>query len=138
MICLHSFQHYSSFTYFLALQLFVMKDHGPLHHFLGITVERQPEGLFLHRRVYLKDIIKRVSMVDCKPCTTLVDLKSKLSGAYVPPVEDTTQYRSLVVVLQYLIFTPLDVSSVVQQVCLHMQDLCELHLAALKCILWYL
>jgi hypothetical protein len=28
---------------------FAMKDLGPLHHFLGITVERRPDGLFLHQ-----------------------------------------------------------------------------------------
>jgi hypothetical protein len=27
---------------------FAMKDLDPLHHFLGITVERRPYGLFLH------------------------------------------------------------------------------------------
>ena len=27
---------------------FTMKDLGSLHHFLGITVERWPRGLFLH------------------------------------------------------------------------------------------
>jgi hypothetical protein len=29
---------------------FAMKDLGPLHHFLGITAERRPQGLFLHQR----------------------------------------------------------------------------------------
>jgi hypothetical protein len=29
---------------------FAMKDLGPLHHFLGITAKRQPQGLFLHQR----------------------------------------------------------------------------------------
>jgi hypothetical protein len=27
---------------------FAMKDLGPLHHFLDITIERRPDGLFLH------------------------------------------------------------------------------------------
>jgi hypothetical protein len=29
-------------------QEFPMKDLSELHHFLGITVERRPQGLFLH------------------------------------------------------------------------------------------
>jgi hypothetical protein len=29
---------------------FAMKDLGPLHHFLDITAERRPQGLFLHQR----------------------------------------------------------------------------------------
>jgi hypothetical protein len=53
---------------------YTMKDLGSLHHFLGITVERRPNRLFLHQRTYTLDIIKRVVMVDCNPCTTPVDL----------------------------------------------------------------
>jgi hypothetical protein len=53
---------------------FAMKDLRPLHHFLGITVEHRPDGLFLHQRTYTLDILKRVVMADCKLCTTPVDL----------------------------------------------------------------
>jgi hypothetical protein len=35
-------------TIFALQQEFAMKDLGPLHHFLGITVEHHPDGLFLH------------------------------------------------------------------------------------------
>jgi hypothetical protein len=59
---------------------FIMKDIGPLHHFLSITVERRPDGLFLHQRTYTLDILKRAVMVDCKPCTTPVDLQREVSG----------------------------------------------------------
>jgi hypothetical protein len=52
---------------------FVMKDLGPLH-FLGITVEHHPDGMFLHQRTYTLDIIKRAAIADCKLCTTPVDL----------------------------------------------------------------
>jgi hypothetical protein len=47
---------------------FVMKDLGPLHHFLGITVEHHPDGLFLHQRTYTLDILKHAVMVDYKSC----------------------------------------------------------------------
>jgi hypothetical protein len=53
---------------------FAMKDLGPLHHFLSIIVEHRPDGLFLHQRTYMLDILKRAVMVDFKPCTTPVDL----------------------------------------------------------------
>jgi hypothetical protein len=58
-------------------QEFDMKDLGPLHHFLSITVERRPDGLFLHQRTYTLDILKREVMADCKPYTTPVDLHAK-------------------------------------------------------------
>jgi hypothetical protein len=35
-------------TIFALQREFVMKNLGPLHHFLGITVERRPDGMFLH------------------------------------------------------------------------------------------
>jgi hypothetical protein len=72
-----------------------MKDLGPLHHFLGITVEHRPDGLFLHQCTYMLDILKRVVMVDCKSCTTLVNLQVKLVGNSGPPVEDASLFRSI-------------------------------------------
>jgi hypothetical protein len=72
-----------------------MKDLGPLHHFLGITVERRPDGTFLHQRTYTLDILKCAVMADCKPCTTPVDLQAKLVGNSRPPVEDGSQFWSI-------------------------------------------
>jgi hypothetical protein len=79
-----------------ALQLeFAMKDLGPLHHFFGITVERRPDGMFLHQRTYTMDIIKRAAMADCKSCTTPVELQAKLTVDSRPPVQDASQFRSI-------------------------------------------
>jgi hypothetical protein len=61
-------------TIFALQREFAMKDLRPLHHFLGITVERRPNGLFLHQRTYTLDILKRAIMADCKSCMTPVDL----------------------------------------------------------------
>jgi hypothetical protein len=74
---------------------FVMKDLGLLHHFFGITVECRSDGLFLHQRTYMLDILKREVMADCKPCTTPVDLQAKLMGDSGPPVEDASQFWSI-------------------------------------------
>jgi hypothetical protein len=115
-----------------------MKDLGSLHHFLGITVERHPDGLFLHQRTYTFDILKRVVMADCKPCTTPVDLQVKLAGDSGPPVENASQFRSIAGALQYLTFTRPDIAYAVQQICLHMHDPREPHLTAMKRILRYL
>ncbi|XP_066365373.1 uncharacterized mitochondrial protein AtMg00810-like [Miscanthus floridulus] len=116
---------------------FAMTDMGPLHHFLGISVTRSTGGLFLSQRQYSQDILERAGMSECKPCSTPVDVHSKLS-ADGPPVTDPTQYRSLAGALQYLTFTRPDIAFAVQQVCLFMHDPREPHLAALKRILRYL
>jgi hypothetical protein len=60
-------------------QEFAMKDLGALHHFLGITVERRPQGLFLHQRQYTVDILECAGMADYKPCATPMDTQGKLS-----------------------------------------------------------
>jgi hypothetical protein len=71
-----------------------MKDLRPFYHFLGITVEHRSDGLFLHQRTYMLDILKRAVMADCKSCMTPVDLQAKLAGDSGPPVEDASQLWS--------------------------------------------
>jgi hypothetical protein len=115
-----------------------MKDLGPLHHFLSITVERRSDGLFLHQCTYMIDILKRAVMADCKPCMTPVDLQAKLARDSEPPVEDASQFWSIAGALQYLTFTRPDITYAVQQICLHMHDYRERHLTAMKHILRYL
>ena len=114
-----------------------MKDLGQLHHFLGVTVEPRPSGLLLHQRQYALDILERAGMTDCKPCFTPVDTQAKLSADLGDPVADPTAYRSLAGALQYLTFTRPDLTYAVQQVCLHMHDPRESHLAVLKHLLRY-
>ncbi|GJX75204.1 ribonuclease H-like domain-containing protein [Tanacetum coccineum] len=75
-------------------------------------------------------------MANCNPTRTPVDTESKL-GSDGDPISDPTLYRSLAGGLQYLTFTRPDISYAVQQVCLHMHDPREPHLAALKRVLRY-
>jgi hypothetical protein len=117
---------------------FAMKDLGPLHHFLGITVECRSQSLFLHQRQYAIDILEQAGMSDCKPCSTPVDTQAKLCEDDGPPVADATSYRSLTSALQYLTFSRPDIAYAVQQVCLHMHTAREPHFTALKWILRYL
>jgi len=115
-----------------------MKDLGLLHHFLDVTVEPRPSGLLLHQRQYALEILERAGMTDCKPCSTPVDTLTKLSADLGDPVADPTAYWSLAGALQYLTFTRPDLTYAVQQVCLHMHDPRESHLAALKRLLRYI
>ena len=90
-----------------------MKDLLPLHHFLDITTERRPQGLFLHQRQYAIDILKRVGMSDSMPCSTSVDTQAKFSENDGPPVTSTS-YRSLTDALQYLTFSRPNIAYAVQ------------------------
>jgi hypothetical protein len=116
---------------------FSMKDLGELHHFLGMEVQRRDGCLFLSQHQYMKEILDRAGMSDCKSCSTPVDTNPKLSQVIGDPIADPTDFRSLAGALQYLTFTRPDIAYAVQQVCLHMHDPREPHLAALKRILRY-
>jgi hypothetical protein len=74
---------------------FAMKDLGPLHQCLGITIECRPDGLFLHQHTYTQDVIQRAVMADCKSCMTLVDIQVKLAMDFGPLVQDASQLRSI-------------------------------------------
>ena len=117
---------------------FAMKDLGPLHHFLGVAVQRHKDHLTLSQRQYILDILARHGMSDCKPCSTPVDTCAKVPADAGLPVADPTAYRSLAGALQYLTFTRPDIAYAVQQICLHMHDPWEVHLVAAKRILRYL
>ncbi|XP_071708110.1 uncharacterized mitochondrial protein AtMg00810-like [Rutidosis leptorrhynchoides] len=115
-----------------------MKDLGPLHSFLGISVTRNSQGLFLSQKSYAETIIERAGLTGCNPVATPVDTAGKLSSKKGRPYANPTKYRQLVGALQYLTFTRPDIFYVVQQVCLHMHDPKEVHMNALKRIIRYL
>jgi hypothetical protein len=93
---------------------FAMTDLGALHHFLGISVTRSSDGLFLSQRQYAMDVLQRAGMSDCHPSLTPVDSKSKLSATNGPPVDDASGYRSIAGALQWLTLTHPDLAYAVQ------------------------
>ena len=117
---------------------FAMKDLGPLHHFLGISVTRTATGLHLSQRQYILDILAHAGMRDCHPVLTPVDTKAKLSASDGAHVADPSFYRSMDGAIQYATLTRPDIAYAVQQVCLHMHDPREPHLLLIERILRYL
>ena len=117
---------------------FSMTDMGDLHYFLGISVTRSKDSLFLSQEKYALDLLDRAGMLQCKPISTPVDTTSKLSAKSSDPVADPTEYRSIAGGLQYLTFTRPDISYAVQQICLHMHDPRANHLLLVKRVLRYI
>jgi hypothetical protein len=111
-------------------QEFTINDLGSLHNVLGVSVQHQANGLFLTQRQFALNILEHVAMLDCKPISTHVDLQSKVFATFRPSVTNPTQFRSLDRALQYLTFTRPDITYTAQQICLHMHDPWESHLAA--------
>lgn len=98
---------------------FALKDLGDLRYLLGIEVKRSRDGLKLSQERYAIDVIQRVGMKNCKPIHTPLPMTEKLSAADGQKLraEDSTRYRSLVGVLQYLTLTRPDISFFVNKVC---------------------
>jgi hypothetical protein len=74
---------------------FTTKDLGPLHHFLGVSVQHQVDGLFLTQRQFAPDIVEQAGMVDYKPISTSVDIQAMVSINSGPLVADPTHFNSL-------------------------------------------
>ncbi|XP_076934027.1 uncharacterized protein LOC143600139 [Bidens hawaiensis] len=102
---------------------FAITDLGHLHHFLGI---------------FIRDIIERAGLTNCKPCVTPVDTTSKLSANTGNLLPNDTLYRELAGALQYLTFTRPDITYAVQQVCLFMHAPRDSHFGFMKRIIRYL
>jgi hypothetical protein len=126
------------YTIFALKREFAMKDLDPLHHFFGVSVQYQTDGLFLTQCQFALDVLERAGMADCKPVSTPVDMQAKVFATFGPSVADPTQFRSLVGALQCMMFTRPDIAYTVQQICLHMHDPWEAHLAVMKRVLCYL
>ena len=74
---------------------FEMKDLGLLHYFLGLEVQKRIGEIFLSQGKYVREILKKSGMMDCKPMdTSMVTNLKKLHDAFIgsDPV-DPTQFR---------------------------------------------
>ncbi|GKB18160.1 ribonuclease H-like domain-containing protein [Tanacetum coccineum] len=101
-----------------------MTDLGALNYFLRISVTRDSTSMFLSQKKYVLELLDKAHMANYNLTRTPVDTESKL-GSDGNPISDPTLYRSFADGLQYLTFTRSDI-------CLHMHDPREPHLAALK------
>jgi transposase InsO family protein len=117
--------------------VFELKDLGPLKYFLGLQIDYQPSGFFVHQSKYAMDVLSRQNMSTCKPCSSPFVSSSKLSSDSADFLPDPTPYRSLVGALQYLTFTRPDLSFAVNSLCQHMQSPTSAHLVAAKRVLRY-
>jgi hypothetical protein len=89
---------------------FSMSNLGPLQHFLGISMQLTTHGLFLSQEQYASDLLQCANMPNCNPCLTPADTKAKPSLTDGTPLANSTEYRSLAGVLQYLTLRRPDIS----------------------------
>lgn len=119
--------------------VFTLKQLGDLDYFLGIEVQKQPDGsLLLSQGKYIRDLLAKVNMLDAKPISTPMVAGLKLAKTGSTFVTDISFYRSVVGSLQYATITRPELSYAVNKVCQFMAQPQEIHWTAVKRILRYL
>lgn len=115
-----------------------MTDPEHLYYFLGLHIQYTYAGISVTQSKYIKDVLFKANLSECKPCVTHSHPNHKLLGDGNLPFFDPTHYRSLVGALQYLTFTRPDIAYSVNQVCQFMHSPFETHYLVVKRILRYL
>ncbi|XP_013633179.1 PREDICTED: uncharacterized mitochondrial protein AtMg00810-like [Brassica oleracea var. oleracea] len=117
---------------------FSIKGPVDLHYFLGIQVTRTDSGVRLSQQKYINDRLYKANMTDAKPIATPLPTTPKLKLDSASPLQDATQYRSVVGSLQYLAFTRPDISYAVGRFSQFMHKPTGDHWQAAKRVLRYL
>ncbi|KAG6469461.1 hypothetical protein ZIOFF_074178 [Zingiber officinale] len=61
------------------MQMFKMTDLGEMTFFLGMEVNQIPGEIFIYQKKYVREILKRFRMEECKSVATPMTQKDKLS-----------------------------------------------------------
>ena len=117
-------------------KLFPVKNLGALFYFLGLEVQRTPDGIFLSENKYVIDLPIKTKMEGSKPCTTpLGTQKLDHSGILL---FNPYEYQFIVRALQYLTWTRPDISFTVNQLCQFLHCPRDTHFQAVKRVLRFL
>ena len=121
---------------------FDMKDLGPLHHFLGVTViqDQLGENIWIGQPTYTEKVLHRFDMHNSKPVSSPINPNVKLSACENPDdVCDQKLYRAVVGSLLYLqTKTRPDIAFVVSIAARFCASPTKEHWTAVKRILCYL
>ena len=75
---------------------------GELTCFLGLQISQQEKRIFICQAKYIKEMLKKFKMEDCKPILTLMAKGFKLSIDDSSKDVDQRLYRSMIGSLQYV------------------------------------
>jgi hypothetical protein len=95
---------------------FEMSLLGELSFFLGLQIRQSNQGIFISQTKYIREMLKRFGMEDCKPVITPMQTSCKLSKDDDTKSTDQRQYRSMIGSLLYVTASRPDVMQAVGQV----------------------
>jgi hypothetical protein len=111
---------------------------GELTFFLGLQVSQSDKGIFISQTKYIKEMLKKFQMEDCKPMSTPMITGFKLSKNDESLEVDQTMYRSTIGSLLYATKIVPDIMKVVGLVTRFQFVPKETHMKAIKTIFRYL
>ncbi|KAH9696545.1 retrovirus-related pol polyprotein from transposon RE2 [Citrus sinensis] len=121
---------------------FALKDLGILSYFLGVEVLYDAGCIYLSQKKYVRDLLSKVEMLNCKGIDTLMITGTKLQkvvqgelGSYL---EDPSHYKIIVGGMQYLILTRPEIAFAVNKLSQYISAPTLQHLMACKRVLKYL
>jgi hypothetical protein len=117
---------------------FAMSLLGELSFFMGLRICQSNQGIFISQTKYIREMLKRFRMEDCKPVITPMQTSCKLSKDDDSKSTDQRQHRSIIGSLLYVIASRPDVVQVVGQVARFQAAPKESHVLAVKTIFRYL
>jgi hypothetical protein len=81
---------------------FEMSLLGELSFFLGLQIRQSNQGIFISQTKYIREMLKRFGMEDCKPVITPMQTSCKLRKDDDSKSTDQRQYRSMIGSLLYV------------------------------------
>jgi hypothetical protein len=81
---------------------FEMSLLGELSFFLGLQIRQSNQGIFISQTKYIREMLKRFGMEDCKPVITPMQTSCKLSKDDDSKSTYQRQYRSMIGNLLYV------------------------------------
>jgi hypothetical protein len=117
---------------------FEMSDLGRLNYFLGLEFLYGSNGIVLHQRKYIADVLKRFHMESCNEADTPMEANLKLSKDENEQAVDATLFKQVVGSLRFICNTRPDINYAVGSVSRFMSNPKASHMIAAKRILRYL
>jgi hypothetical protein len=119
-------------------QQFEMSLLDELNFFLGLQIVHSKGGLFIHQSKYVKYMLKKFQLEDCKPVFTPMTVGCKLSKEYYSKNVDPKHYISMIASLLYVTASRPDVKKAIGMAAKFHVTPKESHVQAVKRIFRYL
>jgi len=119
------------------MQRYEMSDIGLLHHFLGMGILQTDQGVFIHQSKYVKSLLSKFGLDDCKPVSIPLATGEKLKKVDGSELADEGLYRRIVGSLLYLTATRPDLMYTASLLSRFMTGPTKIHMRAAKRVLRY-